>query len=311
MASVAPLIRSLALQMGLDPAAVLAVARGEGGLVNRPGTQDIGDLAGGGSYGPFQLYAQGALPRQYRGNRQLADSWAWSPQGIKYALSRMVGVGAKGLKGEEAVRRIIEQFERPADPASSIKNAIARLADYGSGAMGQTPDIPMSVGREGVLQKNDILQSLIQGDDTFDILIRQLQGGGAARPNPVAGKVSAPPGVGPDRIVADTELFYDPLGAFKHGKAIAPIGGHSDHLHAAFSNRWSAIRAIKLAQSLGLRVGENPFVDPVERVHTPTSWHYQNFAKPYMGKPVGRAIDVSGNAEALSKLFRYLRPPNG
>lgn len=29
------------------------------------------------------------------------------------------------------------------------------------------------------------------------------------------------------------ELFYDPRGAIKNGQAIAPIGGHSDHVHLA------------------------------------------------------------------------------
>jgi hypothetical protein len=31
-----------------------------------------------------------------------------------------------------------------------------------------------------------------------------------------------------------TELFYDPLGAIKFGKPIAPVGGHRDHVHIAF-----------------------------------------------------------------------------
>mgnify|MGYP003588852742 CR=1 FL=1 len=56
------LITRFAKQFGLDPQAVLAGARGEGGLRNRPG--DIGDLSGGGSFGPFQLYTQGALPAE-------------------------------------------------------------------------------------------------------------------------------------------------------------------------------------------------------------------------------------------------------
>ena len=112
--------------MGLDPRAVIAVARGEGGLVNRK--NDIGDKAGGGSYGPFQLYAQGALPGKYRGNPNLADTWAWSPEGINYALRKMSGV-AGGLHGEAAVRAIITKFERPKDPQGSIANALARLGN--------------------------------------------------------------------------------------------------------------------------------------------------------------------------------------
>lgn len=121
------LIAREALAMGLDPRAVLAVAAGEGGFVNREG--DIGDLAGGGSYGPFQLYAQGALPSKYRGNPQKADAWAWSQPGIRYALSKMVAVGAAGLQGAQAIETIIRKFERPADPSGSIQRATSRYGE--------------------------------------------------------------------------------------------------------------------------------------------------------------------------------------
>lgn len=116
-----------ALALGLDPRAVLAVAAGEGGFVNREG--DIGDLAGGGSYGPFQLYAQGALPSKFRGNPAAADAWAWSRAGIRYALGRMVAAGAAGLQGAQAIETIIRKFERPADPDTSVRNALARYQD--------------------------------------------------------------------------------------------------------------------------------------------------------------------------------------
>lgn len=124
-ADVRQIITREALALGLDPRAVLAVAAGEGGFRNREG--DVGDLAGGGSYGPFQLYAQGALPAKYRGNAAAADAWAWSPMGIKYALNKMVQVGAAGQKGAQAVETIIRKFERPADPNGSIRNAVGRL----------------------------------------------------------------------------------------------------------------------------------------------------------------------------------------
>lgn len=122
---VGALIDRIAPRYGIDPAAARAVARGEGGLVNR--ANDIGDLSGGGSYGPFQLYAQGALPPQYRGNRRAADAWAWSPAGIEYAIRKMAESGAKGLTGRAAVETIIRRFERPADPDTSVQNALGRL----------------------------------------------------------------------------------------------------------------------------------------------------------------------------------------
>lgn len=118
-----------ARRLKLDPAAVLAVAAGEGGFVNR--RNDIGDLGGGGSFGPFQLYTQGALPQKYRGNQRAADAWAWSPAGIRYALGRMASVGAAGLTGAQAVETIIRKFERPADPSTSVRNAVGRLGKTG------------------------------------------------------------------------------------------------------------------------------------------------------------------------------------
>lgn len=59
----------------------------------------------------------------------MADQWAWSPQGIRYALRQMQKAGASGLTGNAAIEKIIREFERPADPDSSVRNAIAR---YGS-----------------------------------------------------------------------------------------------------------------------------------------------------------------------------------
>lgn len=117
-------IRQSARRYGIDPRAAVAVALGEGGLVNREG--DVGDLSGGGSYGPFQLYAQGALPSQYRGRPKVADTWAWSPEGIDYAVSRMAQAGARGLRGPRAVETIVRKFERPADPDTSVARATSR-----------------------------------------------------------------------------------------------------------------------------------------------------------------------------------------
>ena len=107
-----------ARKRNLDPAAILANAAGEGGWYNREG--DIGDLAGGGSYGPFQLYAQGALPAQFRGNPEKADTWAWSKPGIRYGLNAIDKV-ASGLSGKPALDAIVTQFERPANAAEQVE----------------------------------------------------------------------------------------------------------------------------------------------------------------------------------------------
>jgi hypothetical protein len=61
---------------------------------------------------------------------------------------------------------------------------------------------------------------------------------------------------------------------------------------------------IEYAQSLGLTIKENPFVDGVDPVHVKGSHHYQTIGK-YKGRKVGRAIDVSGDPKSLEKFWAY------
>lgn len=107
-------IIQIARRYGVDPDAALAVAAGEGGIAYGA----VGDS--GTSFGPFQLHVGGALPA----GRDAA--WANSPEGLDYAIRKMSEVGASGLRGAPAIDRIIRKFERPADPDTSVRNAIAR-----------------------------------------------------------------------------------------------------------------------------------------------------------------------------------------
>jgi hypothetical protein len=63
------------------------------------------------------------------------------------------------------------------------------------------------------------------------------------------------------------ELFYDPIGGIKYGKNIGAIGGHSNHVHVAYTNEAQLLKALAIAQGLGLHVSENPYVDKVDPVH--------------------------------------------
>ena len=105
---------------GLDPNAVLAIARVEG-LSGRVGDQ-------GTSFGPFQLHIGGAMPRGIKNPQQ----WAMSQQGINYALDHIASV-ARGLRGRQAVAAISSRFERPADVAGEINKA---MGFYGRGGGG-------------------------------------------------------------------------------------------------------------------------------------------------------------------------------
>ena len=67
------------------------------------------------------------------------------------------------------------------------------------------------------------------------------------------------------------------------------VSGHTDHVHVATGPK--QIKSIaKLAQSLGLHVGENPAYGGVAPVHAKNSYHY-----------IGEAVDVSGDPKAMRK----------
>lgn len=230
------LIRRLAPQYGIDPAAAIAVALGEGGLVNRP--DDIGDLAGGGSYGPFQLYAQGALPSRYRGNPQAADTFAWSPEGIKYALSRMRAAGAGGLTGPAAVNAIVRKFERPRYPDKSVAAALARLgspsggvastAPYGGVAQSAEqgsfkPKVAGSNPAAPTDRRSFILQGLIRGDDPNELLSR-LGSFQASQPAPRV-TPSMPVRTAPVASEGVTATGFRPSFAEKLNALVAASGG--------------------------------------------------------------------------------------
>lgn len=309
------LLAALAAFPQLDREAVLAVARGEGGLYNREG--DIGDLGGGGSYGPFQLYAKGALPARYRGNAKLADQWAWSRPGIDYALRQMLSVGAGGKRGRDAVNTIIRRFERPARPDASVAAAIARLGggggSYAPTATAPLTEPPTAVGAQGNTNLR-ILQALLSGGNTTNKLlsIAQSPSGGGAASSPAlstpvrASRPNLPQGTG---RFNPAELIYDPIGAYFDGTyKPGAYGGHGYHVHAAFRDPKQVLRAIAIARSLGLQVRENPYTDPVDPVHTKGSHHYKTFPGMYKGRRLGEAIDVSGDRAKLAALFRRLSP---
>jgi hypothetical protein len=115
--SAAHLIVQYARQLGVDPAAALAVASAEGGT----SFGAVGDQ--GTSYGPFQLHVGGALPRGK------TAAWANSPAGLLYALRQIAGV-SRGLTGQAAVSNIVRRFERPAAPGPEIQRAMAAYGRY-------------------------------------------------------------------------------------------------------------------------------------------------------------------------------------
>ena len=134
----------------LDPRAVLAVAsqEGLGGGVGDNGT----------SFGPWQLHQGGAYPSFAPQDAAGAQAWAWSPQGINYALGRINQV-AGGLKGQQAVQSIVQNFERPANPSGEIAGAEQA---YGIASTGQVTQQATGFGPTG-LQTAPSPQQVVAG----------------------------------------------------------------------------------------------------------------------------------------------------
>jgi hypothetical protein len=140
-ANPALLVQALSQHPGLDPQAVLAVAKQEGlgGGIGDNGT----------SFGPFQLHYGGAYPSWAPQGQQASQQWAWSPEGIKYALNQIAPV-ARGLKGQQAISNIVTRFERPADPSSEIAKAVGAYGQsLPAAAAPAAPGSPASVGALG------------------------------------------------------------------------------------------------------------------------------------------------------------------
>jgi len=135
-------IRRGAIQRGLDPAAVLAVASMEGL------SGGVGD--GVHAFGPFQENDAGGVLTNRPGNHR---RFAESRKGIDFALDAMVPI-AKGLKGEHAINAIVTHYERPANPGKEIAGASARLGEFGqpTGTSGASiPPVPGADTPSGAL----------------------------------------------------------------------------------------------------------------------------------------------------------------
>jgi hypothetical protein len=66
------------------------------------------------------------------------------------------------------------------------------------------------------------------------------------------------------------------------------VSGHTDHVHVAAGPK-TVVALGKLAQSMGLHVGENPHFGGVNPVHVQGSYHYKD-----------EAIDVSGDVKKMA-----------
>lgn len=110
------------------------------------------------------------------------------------------------------------------------------------------------------------------------------------------------------------QVIFDPRGSWFNGVSAGPQGGHESHVHVGANNPRVMLAAIRLANQMNLSPRENPYVDPVDPVHTgqsarygdflgsgDPSYHYRLFSGRYgpQNRTLGRGLDVSGGSTAL------------
>ena len=122
--TLASFLRDEAPKYGIDPAAAMAVAAQEG---LGGGVGDFGT-----SFGPWQMHFGGSLPsRVYYGPySSKTQEWAWSKDGIDYALAGMARTPAHNVKGPYAAELIVKYFERPFSPIPEELHAAAAYKYY-------------------------------------------------------------------------------------------------------------------------------------------------------------------------------------
>lgn len=273
-------IAQRARALGLDPAAVLAIA-GHEGLGG-----GIGD--GGHAFGPFQENnAGGVLTGRFPGlTPQQLNAWAWSPQGINDALTRIASV-ARGLKGNAAITAIASKFERPANVNAEIADAESHYGQFGGGSSsgrtpgsdpgngGSTPSLPMTAGGTPSRQQ---LAALLMAQQPIDFHSNQIQ-----TPNLMAlaqlrqaastGLVSGSRSTTSARTTA--------AGTFKPGYPVADLtrisGEHPTEglpgfpAHDYFAPSGSTVVAPISGKVVRLS-GHDPRVGPIEGPHGPLGW---------------------------------------
>jgi hypothetical protein len=308
-------IMGLAAQRGISPAhqrELAAAAYAESGLDPRSVNKSSG------AAGLFQLLSSG-----YRSRAQQLGG-LFNPRANTLAIlgdyQRYWQQHPNAAPGEAG-----RDVERSGMGASFYANPLSMIPGGGGLAVlppqGTAPSVPARTGAMSQMQiGQQIGRSLMAGRDIdwMSLARQQRQARTAALrantdPNVPAGSTIAgtatpslpyvAPGKGSGRGLA--EAFYDPLGSWDNGRFGGPIGHHMDHVHLSITNPETMLYAIRQGQRMGLRVGENPYVDPVDPVHVQGSYHYRDFPGFYNKRRLGEAIDVSGDAAKMAAYYRW------
>lgn len=119
-------IKAAAAKYGIDPQAMLAVSKVESGL----NPKAIGD--GGHAFGLFQFNnAGGVITGQAHPERYLDPNF----NAMEAARHISTIPGIRNATGADAVKLIVNNFERPADKAGEINKALSNLGSFSPGTV--------------------------------------------------------------------------------------------------------------------------------------------------------------------------------
>lgn len=202
----------------------------------------------------------------------LAGSGARSSGGTTRAITTpgiTIGAGSRTISDPEAEKRVIvANLLRQRDP----NNLLLKL---------------------GILDPNESTTKTVNDPGvTIPGITRHVRSGGSA--------IGGPSTKSHSQLL---ELIHNtgkgPGFAVKNGQRVngpqfysAVWAGHQNHVHVA-AGPHTVVRLGKLAQDMGLHVGENPHFGGVAPVHAQNSYHYK-----------GEAIDVSGDPHLMNRYAR-------
>jgi hypothetical protein len=314
--------RKAARRYGVDPDVFVAQLRQESGL--RPGRTSSAGAQGIAQFIPSTAEAYGVDLHDGRVTDDLDGA------------ARYMADNLKRTGGDYAAALSIYNSGRPdayKDPAFAGGQTYNYVKTILGGAKPKQPKVKAPARRQGTQTTTTTTPGTDNSGLRRQLVSQFLQHGGVTNPNAVlalagqygqaadvpgtttsttATRVRAP-SAGPSRSTGGSgsrvlELIYNDGGrgyGIKNGQTVdgasvygAVWAGHADHVHVAAGPK-TVVRLGRLAQSMGLHVGENPHFGGVDPVHVPGSYHYK-----------GEAVDVSGDPAKMKAFARRVAAYN-
>lgn len=310
-------VAALAESVGLPGEAFAQIARGESGYQVGAVGHDPGGTQGLGLWQITTKYNDDIIAK-YGGRQKLLTDPVANAKAAKAIYDRQ---GIKAWYGTKYLTNPAAHYTGPVRYTPPATSSQPGPTTAGAPAAGPASPAPVFDPRaaaanflaQGGVRSQNALQGLLAArvaGNSQPMAAPVMAAYGQPRTQPRAPQPSASPstggsGKGGSEVL---ELIYNDGGkgyGIKNGQVVdAPStykdvwAGHADHVHVAAGPK-TVVRLGKLAQSMGLQVGENPHFGGVDPVHVPGSYHYK-----------GEAIDVSGTPEQRAAFARAVERYN-